>query len=144
MLEQWLYLGRAIFSELASEEAITSTIEFVRFVGMCGVTGLDTLMAGRMKAIIIADPALPSEGTRDPDTNTYCLTSQHIISAAFLPDGHPVRCILATAAVEGYLRQDSHKLLKETQEVPNFSADLLVAKHLTYRIRLVRPIMSAI
>jgi hypothetical protein len=73
MLEQWLYLGRAIFSELASEEAITSTIEFVRFVGMCGVTGLDTLMAERMKAIIIADPALPSEGTRDPDTNTCCL-----------------------------------------------------------------------
>jgi hypothetical protein len=81
MLEQWLYLGRAIFSELASEEAITSTIEFVRFVGMCGVTGLDTLMAERMKAIIIADPALPSEGT--------------------------IRCILATAAVERYLRSQA-------------------------------------
>jgi hypothetical protein len=41
-------------------------------------------MAEQMKAIIIANPALTSEGTRDPDTNTYCLTSQHIISAAFL------------------------------------------------------------
>jgi hypothetical protein len=48
-----------------------------------------------------------------------------------------VRCILATAAVEGYLRRDDHKFLKETEEVPNFSADLLKAvkatlKDLTY------------
>jgi hypothetical protein len=125
LLVQWLYLGRVIFGELIPEEAITATIEFVRFAGMCGITGMETLMAKRIKAIIIANPSPPLKGTRDPDTNTYCLTSQHIISAAFLPKEHPVRRILAMAAVGGYLRHDNHKLLRETQEVPNFSIDLL-------------------
>ena len=50
------------------------------------------------------------------------------IKLTFLPDGHPVRSILAPATVGGYLRQNGHKLLKETQEVPNFSADLFTAK----------------
>jgi hypothetical protein len=31
------------------------------------------------------------------------------------------------AAVEGYLRQDNPKFWRETQEVPNFSVDLLDA-----------------
>ena len=107
---------------------------------MCGVTGMESLIAERIKATIIANPA-PGDSKfqlwRHPDTNTFCLTSQHIISAAQLPEGHPVRCILATAAVKGYLRHDDHKFLKETQQVPAFSADLLKAvkttlKTLTY------------
>jgi hypothetical protein len=126
LLVQWLYLGRVIFSDLTPEEAITATIEFVRFADMCGVTGMECSMAERIKAIIIANPA-PTIGyaTRDPDTNTYCLASQHIKSAAFLPEGHPVRITLAMAAVEGYLRHDNFKFLRETQEVPSFSIDLL-------------------
>jgi hypothetical protein len=70
---------------------------------------------------------------RDPDTNTYCITSQHIASAAFLPEGHPVRTILATAAVEGYLRHDNHKFREEAQNIPNFSVDLLKAVKTTLK-----------
>jgi hypothetical protein len=44
---------------------------------------------------------------------------------AFLPDGHPVRSTPAIAAVEGYLKHDNYKFLKETVEVPSFSIDLL-------------------
>jgi hypothetical protein len=120
-----LYLGRVNFGELAPEEAITATIGFVRLADMCGVTGMEIPMAERIKAIIIGNPGPPYEGMGDPDTNTYCLTSQHITSAAFLPEGHPVRGILAAAAVEGYLRNDYPKFLREAQEVPNFSFDLL-------------------
>jgi len=123
LLVQWLYLGRVIFGELKPEEAITATIEFVRFADMCGVTGMETLMAERIKAIIIANPAPRGEGDRG--AHTYCLTSQNIISAAFLPKGHPVRSILAMASVDGYLRHDNHKFLRESQEVQSFSADLL-------------------
>jgi hypothetical protein len=44
-----------------------------------------------------------------------------------------VRCILATAAVEGYLRRDDEKFLKGTQEVPSFSATVKATlKNLTY------------
>jgi hypothetical protein len=85
---------------------------------------METLMAEHIKAIIIANPA-PSP--RKPDTNTHYLTSKHIISVASLPREHPVRSLLAAAAVEGYLRDDNHKFLKETQEVPSFSVDLLKA-----------------
>lgn len=45
-----------------------------------------------------------------------------------------MRCILAAAAVEGYLRhEDGHKFLKETQDVPNFAADLLKAVRATLK-----------
>lgn len=130
LLVQWLYLGRVIFGKLTPEETITAAIEFVRFADMCGVTGMETLMAEHIKAIIIANPA-PSP--RKSDTNTYYLTSKHIISAASLPEEHPVRSILAAAAVKGYLRDDNYRFQKETQEVPNFSADLLKAVKATLK-----------
>jgi hypothetical protein len=84
----------------------------VRIADMCSVTGIESMTAERIKAIIIANPA-PKTGEviyspPGPSVliNTYCLTSEHITSAANLPDGHPVRYILAAAAVEGYLLRD--------------------------------------
>lgn len=96
---------------------------------MCGVTGMETLMAEHIKAIILANPAPQNKNFdkgRDPDTNTYVLAGQHITSAALLPDGHPIRKALAIAAVEGYIRRDKHKFLKEMRESPNFAVDLLL------------------
>ena len=137
LLVQWLYLGRVIFSASTPEDSVSATLEFVRFADMCGVTGMESQMAEHIKAIIVANPAPENwefQRHRDPDTNTFCLTSQHITSAALLPEGHPVRCILAAAAVEGYLRhEDGHKFLKETQDVPNFAADLLKAVRATLK-----------
>jgi hypothetical protein len=51
---------------------------------------------------------------------------QHITSVSLLPDGHPVRKILASAAVEGYIRLNQHKFLKEIRASPNFAVDLLL------------------
>jgi hypothetical protein len=155
LLIQWLYLSRVVFGNLPSKESITATIEFVRLADMCGVTDIGSLMAEHIKAIIKANPAPPQNSAsfysgkkRDPDTNTYCITSQHITSAAFLPEGHLVRSILATAAVERYLRHDNHKFREEAQNIPNFSVNLLKAvrttlKKLTYKdyeIRFEDPI----
>jgi hypothetical protein len=134
MLVQWICLGRGVFGELALEEAITPAIEFARLADMCGVTGIESLIAEHIKATIVANPA-PEDSSfymyRRPDTNTHCLTSQHIISAVALREGHSVRGILADAAVEGYLREDNCKFLKETLEVPEFSVDLLKAVRAT-------------
>ncbi|CZR58822.1 uncharacterized protein PAC_08714 [Phialocephala subalpina] len=129
LLVQWLYIGRVIFGELAPAEAITATIEFVRIADICQVTEMESLMAECIKAIIIANPG-PNTTTRpgpSESNNTYCLTSEHITSAADLPDGHLVRRILAAAAVEGYLLYENHKFLKEMEEVHSFSVDLLKA-----------------
>jgi hypothetical protein len=49
---------------------------FAIVLGMCGVTGMETLMAERIKAIIIANPTPKIGYSRDPDTNTYCLINQ--------------------------------------------------------------------
>ena len=121
LLVQWLYLGRVIFGKSTPTETITAAIEFVRFADMCGVTGMETLIAEHIKAIIIAN------------TSHHSIISKHIVSAASLPEEHPVRSLLAAAAVEGYLQHDNHKFLKEIQEVPNFSADLLKAVKATLK-----------
>jgi hypothetical protein len=86
-------LWPSFFSTLIQEEAITTTIEFVRLVDMCGVTGMESPMAEHINAVILADPAPESLMGRPPDINTYCLTSQHIFSAASLPAGHPAHSI---------------------------------------------------
>jgi len=130
MLVQWVCLGRIVLGESPPEKAITTAIEFTRLADMCGVTGMESLIAEHIKTIILDNPAPENttfEKRRIPDTNTYCLTSEHITSAAHLPEWHPVRGVLASASVEGYLRQDSYKFGKELSKVPGFSVDLLKA-----------------
>jgi hypothetical protein len=103
--------------------AITTAIEFARFADMCRITGMESLMAGHTEAIILANPA-PKDSKWDkwraPDTNTHCLRSQHITSAVALPNGHPVRAILAAATVEGCLRQHNYKFEREDSNIPEF------------------------
>ena len=108
---------------------------------MCRVTGMEIQMAEHIKAILLANPAPKNslfEQDRDPDTNTYSLAPQHIISAALLPSGHPIRKVLAAAAVEGYVRHDRHKFLKEIRETPDFAVDLLMEIKETLRTVAIR------
>ncbi|KAH6717800.1 hypothetical protein BKA61DRAFT_653312 [Leptodontidium sp. MPI-SDFR-AT-0119] len=127
ILIQWLYLGRVLFNESTPTENITAAIEFVRLADMCGVTGMEIVMAEHIKAILLANPAPEGiQGRRDVNTNTYCLMGQHMTSAFLLPDGHPVRKVLAIAAVEGYIRLNHYKFLKEIRTSPNFAVDLLL------------------
>jgi len=91
-------------------------------------------MARHVKAIILAIPVPQDwkwEKARAPDTNTRCLTAQHITSAVALPTGHTVRAILAAAAVEGCLRLDDYPFKSEAANVPGFFADLLTAMRAT-------------
>jgi hypothetical protein len=129
MLVQWLYIGRIRFSEPTPTESITAIMEFVRLADMCEVTGMETQMAELIKNIILANPAPEdrsiAEG-RHPDINTSCIVGQHITSAALLPKGHPVRRILVIAAVEGYIRRNKHKFVKEICESPDFAVDLFL------------------
>ena len=134
MLVQWVCLGRVMFGECAPDVSITTAIEFARLADMCRVTGMESLMAEHIKATILANPA-PEDwkwcGARPPDIHTHCLTSKHITSAVALPEGHPVRMILAAATVEGFLRGHNYKFEKEASSVPNFSTDLLKAVRAT-------------
>lgn len=116
-LLQWLYLRRVKFDLKDPGDQISTAMELVRLADMCNMTGMESQMARYIKDILISNPnPQPSdlEG-RHLDTNTYCLTPQHIISATFLPREHSVRRILAAASVEGYLRDENHKFAQETQ-----------------------------
>ena len=123
-----------MFRKCAPDVAITMAIEFARLEDMCHITGMESLMAEYIRAIILANP-IPLDwkwlGGRAPDTNTHCLTSQYITSAVALPEGHPVCTILAVASVKECLRRYNYKFEKEASIVPEFSADLLKAVRVT-------------
>ena len=122
MLVQWLHQGRVVFPSLDPEEEITLALEFVRISDMCEVIGMEAKMADHIKGIILKTPV---RWTRHPDTHTTHLSSEHLIATSALPSNHPVRKLFAIAAVEGYIRSDTPKFLKEMQDIPEFAVDLL-------------------
>lgn len=125
-LMQWFYMHKIHFDSKIPGDQISAVIELIRLAYMCNITGMDTEMAQYIKDILVANPDPRNSRTYHiADSNTHCLTSQHIISATLLPQGHPVRRVLAAASVEGYLRTGNYKFRKETHEHPAFGADLL-------------------
>jgi len=137
MLAQWICLGRVVFSapkSQESQESISAAIEFARLADMCGVTGMNSMIAAHIKQVIMADADprhLKATSKRNHRANTFCITPQHIISAANLSVGHPVRKMLANSAVEECLYTREFKFIKESREVPGFATDLLQAVKIT-------------
>ncbi|KAF8857721.1 hypothetical protein BDZ45DRAFT_726484 [Acephala macrosclerotiorum] len=131
MLLQWLYIGRVILGELSSEEAITAILEFVRLADMCGVSGMESLMATHITKLILADDIVRAR--ERGDVRTWCFTPQHVTSAASLPKGHLVRDTLAAAAVKGYFHFNDSRFVDKAEEYPDFSVDVLIAMKATFR-----------
>lgn len=123
MLVQWLYVGKIVCDKATSEETIAAILQFVRIADMCRVSGMEELMAERIKAMIVGKaPAKAKKKTAFINHNK-CLTSEHFMSAALLPKGHPVRTILAMAAVPEFLNRANY--LNEALENCDFAVDLL-------------------
>ncbi|TVY37975.1 hypothetical protein LOCC1_G006240 [Lachnellula occidentalis] len=128
ILVQWMYLGKLVFSSMKPDEEITVALDLVRLADMVEVTGLETLIAEHIKNIILKNPSPLDhkwDNQRHGDNNMFHISSQHLRSAWKLPDGHPVRKILAAASVEGYFRCSRPKFYQETREIPGFMGDLL-------------------
>jgi hypothetical protein len=121
---QWLYLRRIKFKIMEPVHRISAIIELARFADMCAVSEMEAQVARQLEKLLLANPYPESTGV-GISINTYCLTSQHIISATFLPQGHAVRRILAAATVEGYLRCEHHRFAREAREYPTYGVDLL-------------------
>jgi len=127
LLVKWLVVGQVEFEDLKPSEAITAIIEFSRMADMCGVSGMEGVMAERIKTIIVDNPPDDNVFVERLEANTYHLTPQHIESAAELPNGHAIRDMLASAAVKGFLRQTKHKFRDQADNNQDFAADLLKA-----------------
>ncbi|PKY07188.1 hypothetical protein P168DRAFT_90037 [Aspergillus campestris IBT 28561] len=125
-LFQWLYQHTVRFAIKDPGEHISAAMELARLADMYEINGLETTLAQYIRNIIKHNPDPMTGGyCRHVDTNTYCLTQDHIASATLLPRGHPVRSVLAAASVEGFLRHADYKFCEEAQAYPSFGADLL-------------------
>ncbi|OOQ83124.1 hypothetical protein PEBR_36593 [Penicillium brasilianum] len=93
---------------------ISAIIEFVRLADMCAVTGMESQITQRLEAILLAN-APPVPWSKDysgvpVDAYTQALSTDHIFSVECLPQGHPVRRVLAKNSVPGFLRSRKHNL----------------------------------
>ncbi|KAJ5835738.1 hypothetical protein N7447_001764 [Penicillium robsamsonii] len=118
-LIQWIYLRRIQFDFEGPEDQISAMIELARLADM------DRISNGSVYQGYTCCQIYSRLFFFGISILIYYLTHQHIIWATFLPPGHLVRCILAAASVEGYLRDENYKFVQETQEYPTFGADLL-------------------
>jgi hypothetical protein len=126
MLVQWVLHNRIVFGDLPPAESIGATIEFARLADMVGLTVVESLMAEHLRQTILANaPAQDSVFVTPPDEHTYHLRLEHIRAGVQLPKRHPVRTMLASAAVKGCLLRNQGKNFKETQSLPDFAVDVL-------------------
>lgn len=119
-LLQWLYNGKVDFDIEDYEDHVSAAIEVARLALMCNVSGLGDCMAECVQEIIKSEPQ-----KRCSERDTHAITSQHILSASYLPQGHAVRHIIAAASVVGFLDRKIYRFVREAREIPNFGADLL-------------------
>ena len=136
-LLQWLYCGTVTFPSTTPEAALSAVLEFVRLADMVGATGMENAMSDLTKQIILKavpqpekDPGSASAQPLDAihirsDILMSNITLEHICSASQLSQEHPVRCMVAAAGVEGYLRCDNPKVLMMMEDCPSFALDLL-------------------
>ncbi|KAH6672546.1 hypothetical protein B0J14DRAFT_668870 [Halenospora varia] len=115
------------------EDDIASAIELANMADICGIygDGIKETAAARIKYVINErNPLLPSQyNLGGCEYNTKFLTSEHIISSCELPDGHPVRTVLASAFVSEYLGkwgQGKPTFLEEVKPLPSFGFDVLL------------------
>ncbi|GKZ67641.1 hypothetical protein AnigIFM50267_002127 [Aspergillus niger] len=126
MLLQWLYLGRLHFQSSSPEECITVYIELARLADMCNITGMEQILANKIKTIItssIPHNSLSSVGGED--SKILYLTPDHIEWASMLLKGHPVRSLIAEASAGAFILMENFKFADELREIPNYTGDLL-------------------
>lgn len=126
MLLQWLYIGDITYYSEDTGAQISALIELARLADMCAVHTLEAATADFIKKLILDTSDLARVGyKKNPNANTYALSSHNIQSATELPRGHKVRAVLAGASVEGYLFSKNHKFHALILENTQFKDDLV-------------------
>jgi len=152
LLIEWQYRGTIVLPPkcLSVKQTITQILDFTRLCNMVDVEETGPAMAKYLKAIMVSSTetlfafhhaghdkqdhaAISCIFYNNPGVLTNCLSSEHIVSAPQLPQGHAVRNLFATAAVEGALRQKQPKFWEEMLTVPNFAVDVLLATRMALR-----------
>ncbi|KAL2841265.1 hypothetical protein BJY01DRAFT_249615 [Aspergillus pseudoustus] len=126
LLLQWLYLGRFNLGKESPSDRITTMIELARLADMMEIKDIDAQIAEYIRTTVLDNPSPTGNyWCRSPDDNIYHITPEHVVAASHLPKGHSIRLLLARAAINAYLNSDDFRFSRETQDVPEFAADLL-------------------
>ncbi|GAQ43781.1 hypothetical protein AtubIFM55763_003883 [Aspergillus tubingensis] len=126
MLLQWLYLNRIEFPSQIQGRCINAYIEMARLADMWRITGMEQLLADKIKAIITSSiPRVNLSCAGGENGKVRLLTSSHIKSASMLFKGHPVRSLIAEASVGPFILMDNFKFARELRENANYAGDLL-------------------
>jgi len=129
---QWLLVGWVNFGQGPSEQGVTDALELARLADMLEIFGVESLAADRIEIIIKSykeSPVPPPDFGR----NTSFINHEHVASGVYLPVGHPIRHVLARAAVEGMLQLEDHKFVKEIEKLPDFALDVFREVQTTLR-----------
>jgi hypothetical protein len=138
-LLQYLFLGNVTPNSDLMPEEIDHIIEFMRLADMCGVTGMEEVMAKRLKTIIITYSAYYNQdsgwglrrGPEDDDKQSI-INISHINAASGLPSGNLLRSVLADTAIHDLFQGTKTKFWEQVcQEVPSFALDLMKATQKT-------------
>ena len=116
----WLYTRRLPFDTTVPSDRISVIIELARLSDMCGIAKIQGLLVSLLLKTITAN-------CDNEERHTKHITSEHIRSAAQLPDDNPIfvklAAIVAAGIVEGGGRS---KFEKDSQLYPKFGAAVLL------------------
>ncbi|GAA88377.1 similar to An09g05000 [Aspergillus luchuensis IFO 4308] len=121
-----LYLNRIEFPSQIQGRCINAYIELARLADMWAITGMEQLLADKIKAVITSSiPRVNLSCIGGENGKIRHLTSSHIKSASMLFKGHPVRSLIAEASAGPFILMDNFKFARELRENANYAGDLL-------------------
>lgn len=121
---QLLYIGQVNRGAESPPSWISSMIEFARLADMLGISNVGSCAANSIRKAISANPP-KSSFAKHYTKNIHLITSVHVEEANHLPQGHPVRKLLAQAVVDAFLSEDTFKFSHQLQTLPFFAADVI-------------------
>ncbi|KAJ5495730.1 hypothetical protein N7539_000846 [Penicillium diatomitis] len=122
----WINNGRLQFNTRKMSQCITDAIELARLADFCDIKSLQSVITAHVRQMLLKHM---QQGMKkeygNVDLHTRWITEDHIMSASHLPQGHSLRCLLASASVEAFLKSPKYKFERMTRECPSFASDLL-------------------
>lgn len=116
----WLYTGRFMFETAVPSDRISGIIELARLSDMCGITTIQNQLVSVLLTTIVVNRS-------NDEPHTKLITSEHVRSAAQLPEDNPVFVKLAAAVAAGIVEGAGRsKFEKDSQLYPKFGAAVLL------------------
>lgn len=112
---------KVVLDSRTIEDEIMALIDLARLADHCEIYGLEEDLSAKIKQILLE--SIQERG--NPDGISTILRASHFSAASQLPFGHPVRRVMAAAAVPAFIRCEPFYLCSEVTSTPSLALDLL-------------------